>query len=222
MIDLDGGPLLDRVHVDRDATAVVLDPDAAVGEQGDPDGVAVAGQRLVDGVVDDLPHHVVQAALAGGADVHTGALADRLEALENGDGAAGVGVLGGAVGLRSSDHVGPSFRATGTPLPPVRADGDAVHGRGLGGRRTALGRLLAVSVVQDTGSTDRNAAVHALTSCLRLFRLAPPPPVLPRGSTRRPRGPSARGRPQFRGPVGPSPLQVRWGPTGGTSARSAG
>ena len=93
--DLDRGPLLDRVHVDRDATAVVLDPDAAVVQQGDADRVAVAGQRLVDGVVDDLPDHVVQAALTGGADVHAGALADRLEALENGDGTAGVGVLGG-------------------------------------------------------------------------------------------------------------------------------
>ena len=45
--------------------------------------VRVAGQRLVDGVVDDLPHQVVQAALAGGADVHAGALADRLEPLED-------------------------------------------------------------------------------------------------------------------------------------------
>jgi hypothetical protein len=111
--DLDGGPLLDRVHVDRDATAVVLDPHAAVVEQGDVNAVGVPGQRLVDGVVDDLPDHVVQAALAGGADVHTGALAHRLEALENGDGTAGVGVLGRAVDLRSSDHVGPSCRATG-------------------------------------------------------------------------------------------------------------
>ena len=49
----------------------------------DHDAVAVAGQRLVDGVVDDLPDQVVQAALAGGADVHAGALADRLEALEH-------------------------------------------------------------------------------------------------------------------------------------------
>src|SRR3954451_22946653 len=36
-------------------------------------------------------------------------------------------------------------------------------------RRTTLGRLLAVSSSQDTGSTDRNAAVHALTSCLSPF-----------------------------------------------------
>src|SRR5688572_28954974 len=167
--DLDGRTLLDRVHVDRDATAVVLDPDAAIGEQGDVDLVRVPGQRLVDGVVDDLPDHVVQAALTGGADVHTGALANRIEALENGDGATGVGVLRGSVGLRSSDHVGPSFRATGTPLP-ASTGSVAQYGTDPSGRRSPLGRLLAVSAVQTTGWSDRNAAVHALTSRLRLSR----------------------------------------------------
>lgn len=44
------------------------------------------GQRLVDRVVDDLVHEVVQSALAGRADVHTGSLADRVQALEDGDG----------------------------------------------------------------------------------------------------------------------------------------
>ena len=47
--------------------------------------VAEAGERLVDRVVDDLVDEVVQAALAGRADVHAGALADRLEALEDRD-----------------------------------------------------------------------------------------------------------------------------------------
>jgi DNA gyrase subunit B len=40
---------------------------------------------LVDPVVHDLPDQVVQAALAGRADVHAGALAHRLEALEDRD-----------------------------------------------------------------------------------------------------------------------------------------
>ena len=75
-------PSLGR-DVDRDAAAVVDDPDPAVGQQGHLDPVAVAGQRLVDGVVDDLVDQVVQAALAGRADVHAGALADRLETLED-------------------------------------------------------------------------------------------------------------------------------------------
>jgi hypothetical protein len=44
----------------------------------------VASQRLVDGVVDDLVDHVVQArAVIGVADIHAGALAHRLQALEN-------------------------------------------------------------------------------------------------------------------------------------------
>ena len=46
---------------------------------------AEAGERLVDGVVDDLVDEVVQAHHAGRADVHARALANRLEALEDGD-----------------------------------------------------------------------------------------------------------------------------------------
>src|SRR5439155_5616222 len=83
--DLEGGPLLDRVQVDRDATAVVDHPDATVGQQRDGDPVAVAGEGLVDGVVDDLVDQVVQPALAGRADVHARALADRVETLQDGD-----------------------------------------------------------------------------------------------------------------------------------------
>ena len=62
---LDRGPLLHRVVVHRDAAAVVGHPDAAVGEQGDLDEVAVAGQRLIDGVVDHLLDQMVQTALTG-------------------------------------------------------------------------------------------------------------------------------------------------------------
>ena len=91
--DLDGGPLLLRVHLDRDAAAVVVDRDAAVGAQRHGDVVGVAGHRLVDRVVDDFLDQVVQAALAGGADVHAGALADGLQALQHGDRGRAVLVL---------------------------------------------------------------------------------------------------------------------------------
>src|SRR5262249_54236437 len=75
--DFERGPLLHRVGVDRDAAAVVTDPDAPVGQQGDLDLVAVAGQGLVHRVVHDLVAQVVQPALPGGADVHARPLAYR-------------------------------------------------------------------------------------------------------------------------------------------------
>src|SRR5699024_1141491 len=74
--DLDGGLALRLDDVHRDPAAVVDDADAAVLEDGDVDGRRVTGEGLVDGVVDDLVHQVVQAPLAGGADVHARALAN--------------------------------------------------------------------------------------------------------------------------------------------------
>ena len=52
------------MRVDRDASPVVDHPAAAIGEQGDVDPVRVAREGLVDGVVDDLVHEVVQARRA--------------------------------------------------------------------------------------------------------------------------------------------------------------
>ena len=46
---------------------------------------AEAGQGLVHGVVDHLVDEVVQAQDTGRADVHPGALADRLQALQDRD-----------------------------------------------------------------------------------------------------------------------------------------
>lgn len=43
----------------------------------------VAGKRLVDGVVDDLIHQMVQAAGAGGADIHARADTHRLKAFQH-------------------------------------------------------------------------------------------------------------------------------------------
>ena len=56
----------------------------------DVDAIAEAGHRLVDGVIDDLVDEVMQAALVGGPDVHTGAAADGLKALEDLDIGSGV------------------------------------------------------------------------------------------------------------------------------------
>jgi hypothetical protein len=72
-----------RLDVDRDTACLVAHLDRAVLVQHDVDPVAVAGQSLVDGVVDDLPQAVHQAAAVGGPDVHTGPLAHRLQTLQH-------------------------------------------------------------------------------------------------------------------------------------------
>src|SRR3954471_4690488 len=92
--DLEGRPALLLHERHGDAAAVVDDRDRVVGMDRDLDGARVAGERLVDGVVHNLVHEVVQAAHPGRPDVHAGALADRFEALEDGD---VLGVVGPAV-----------------------------------------------------------------------------------------------------------------------------
>ena len=80
--DLDRGDLLFRMLVHRDAAAIVGDGDGVVGMDPYLDLVAIAGKRLVDGVVHHLVHQVVQAARPGRADVHAGALAHRFQPFE--------------------------------------------------------------------------------------------------------------------------------------------
>src|SRR5690606_29481329 len=97
--DLGRRHALALVDVGGDAAAVVGDGDRTVLVEGDLDQVGVAGEGLVDGVVDHLIDHVVQArAVVGVADVHAGALAHRVQALENLDGVGAVGGLLGGVG----------------------------------------------------------------------------------------------------------------------------
>ena len=88
----DSGDLLNRVLLDGDATTIVGHPDATVVEEDNVDLVAVPGQGLIDGVVDDLVDQVVQATFPRGADVHAGAFANRLQTLQDRD---LVGVIGG-------------------------------------------------------------------------------------------------------------------------------
>ena len=69
--------------IDRNAAAVVDDRDRLVDVDRDVDLIAVAGQRLVYRVVDDLVDEMMQPGCARRPDVHGGPLADRLEALED-------------------------------------------------------------------------------------------------------------------------------------------
>src|SRR5689334_4755442 len=75
---------------DRDAAAIVLDDDAPVDLDRHANGRRMTGHRLVDRVVDDLPHEVMKAALVGRPDVHARASADGLETLEYLDASRGV------------------------------------------------------------------------------------------------------------------------------------
>src|SRR5690606_12503259 len=77
--------LLGGMDVHRDAAAVVLDGDDVTLVHGDPHARAEAGHRLVDRVVHDLVHEVVEPAPGGRADVHPGPLAHGVEALEHRD-----------------------------------------------------------------------------------------------------------------------------------------
>jgi hypothetical protein len=78
------------------------------------DAVAIARQRLVDRVVDDLENHVMKArAVIGVADVHAGPFADGLEALQHLDFGGVVGVVLGVPGpaciSRKSYQKNPAF-----------------------------------------------------------------------------------------------------------------
>ena len=114
MHDFERRALFGRMHIDRDAAAVVLDRDLVVAQDDDVDLVAVTSQRLVDRVVDDLVDQVMQSALGGVADIHSGALAYRLETLENPDRLGAVTVLRLlACHRKGSDH--PAL----TTIPPA-------------------------------------------------------------------------------------------------------
>ena len=79
---VDAGP--GPVDAGRDATSVVGHGARAVGIERDGDEIGMAGKRLVDGVVDHLVDHVVQAgAVIGVADIHARTLAHGIEALED-------------------------------------------------------------------------------------------------------------------------------------------
>ena len=116
--DLDRGLLL-LLHLGHgDAAAVVGDGDGVVRVDRDRHGRAEAGQGLVDRVVHDLVHEVMQTADARRSDVHAGPFAYGLETLQDGDvlrvvvGRALPAVAGGGVAGQES-----SGRQEKAPVP---------------------------------------------------------------------------------------------------------
>ena len=127
-----GGGLAPGVRVDRDAAPVVGDATAAVGEDRDVDARGLAGHRLVDRVVDDLVHEVVQARRTRRADVHARALTDGLQPLEDGDVLRRVAALARAGALGRGRPLGRRLRC--------RASRRCLLGSGLLLRRARLRR----------------------------------------------------------------------------------
>ena len=82
------------MDVGRDAAAVVADREEPSALSVTVTSVAIAGQRLVDGIVDNLVNHVMEAGtIIGVADIHARPLADGVEAFQNLD---GIGTVAGA------------------------------------------------------------------------------------------------------------------------------
>ena len=92
-----------RVDFGRNTAAIVGHGAGSVGVQRHRHERCVAGQRLVDCVVDDLIDHVMEArAVIGIADIHAGPLADGIQPFENLD---GIGVVVGLDAVRKSRRI---------------------------------------------------------------------------------------------------------------------
>jgi hypothetical protein len=80
---LDSGNLFSGMDVDRNAATIIRDSDRIVGVNHQADLAGVAGERFVDGVVDDFVSEVMQPARRRRTDVHSGTFAYRCESLQN-------------------------------------------------------------------------------------------------------------------------------------------
>ena len=136
--DLGGGHAFALVDVGRNAAPVVAHRAGTVGVERDDDGFCVAGEGLVDRVIDDLVDHVVQAGtVVGVADIHARPLTDGVEALEDLDrfrvvigriGRGGFpGEFGHARGLSRAAKCGWRIKLSCTPKrPSVQAKSVAI------------------------------------------------------------------------------------------------
>ncbi len=80
---LRGGNAFFRVDIHGNPAAVIDDGERVIDMDRDADFGAIAGQRFIDGVVDDFVDQMVQSHLTGGADVHGGTQPNRLQAFQD-------------------------------------------------------------------------------------------------------------------------------------------
>jgi hypothetical protein len=88
-----GAHMLRRVHVYRNAPAVILHPDHIVPLKNYEDLAAKTLHGLVNRVIDNFKNQMMETIDPCGPDIHTGALAYCLKALQN------LNVLGRIVGI---------------------------------------------------------------------------------------------------------------------------
>ena len=85
-------PFVLGMQIDRNPPAIVRHRDRiAVFVQRDRDVIGKAIDVLIDGIVHNFPHQMVQSLAVDAADIHRRPFADRLEAFENGDVFGGIG-----------------------------------------------------------------------------------------------------------------------------------
>jgi hypothetical protein len=95
------------VDAGRDAAAIILDRDRAVGVQRDRMRSQWPASASSIALSDHLEHHVVEArAVVGVADIHSGPFADRVEALQHLDGIGAVAFSVGDVAMKQLRSVG--------------------------------------------------------------------------------------------------------------------
>jgi hypothetical protein len=84
--DLRGRALFRRMLIRRNPAAVILHRDRVVVVDRDGDLATEARERLVDRIVHDLVHEVMETVGSGRSDVHRRSFADRFEAFQHLDG----------------------------------------------------------------------------------------------------------------------------------------
>ena len=80
--ELDRGHLPFRMDINRNAAAVIPHGDRTVHVHGHLNFGAIAGQMLVDGVIEHLEDEMMQTAFIGVADIHPGPFAHGLQPLQ--------------------------------------------------------------------------------------------------------------------------------------------